>query len=156
MYTQGATQEASSVNGTLWRMSEHGFDQTQAFRNVLIGKNCGGKKARPFKEEGASRRTLNLMLQSHVCQDVPRTSLVGDSVMIRMYVGVTQNDLCTYHTVSFPTLFTTLLTSEVQWLGLGYPGFSADPLQVAKALLFLRIKIASSLPPDGKKINRQN
>lgn len=51
MDTQGATQEVSSVNGTLWMMHERIFDWTPAFRNVLRRKKCGG-----FKLEGASRK----------------------------------------------------------------------------------------------------
>lgn len=77
-------------------------------------------------------RTPN-MLQSQVCQDVPRTSPGGDSMTIKMNSGVTENNFCTNPTVSFPTLLTTLLISEGQWPGLAHPEFSADSLHIVGA-----------------------
>lgn len=58
---------------------------------------------------------------------------VGDSVTIRVNLGVTQNNICTNHTVSFPTLLNTLSASEGQWPGLVHPEFSAETLHLAGA-----------------------
>ena len=63
----------------------------------------------------------------------PRTPLAGDSVTIRVNLGVTQNNICTNHTVSFPTLLNALSASEGQWPGLVHPEFSAEPLHLAGA-----------------------
>lgn len=95
---------------------------------MLRGKKCGG-----FKEEVPPETRTPNILQSQVRQDVLRTSPGGDTMMIKMNSGVTQNKFCTNPTVSFPTLVTTLLISEGQWPGLAHPEFSTDPLHVVGA-----------------------
>lgn len=98
-------------------MREHVSEGTEAFRNVLMETECDGQGARSRRRVHLESRTPSL------------------SLMIKMYSGVTQNDFCTNHPFSFPTLLTALLTSEGQWPGLVHPGVSADPFHVVGAWL---------------------
>lgn len=119
---KGATRDVSLVRHVV---GEEWACVWRAIQECADGKEV----ERVFKEEGVSRSEASNLLSS-VCQAIPRISLVGDSVTIRVNPGVTQNDICTNHTISFPTLSTTLSTSEGSSSN---PAFSAECLHLAGA-----------------------
>lgn len=107
-------------------MSKHVFDWTQAFRSV-DGKEVSGKRVRSRRKVYPEARTLVL-----------ESSMSGYSTKILNDQGVLKSDPeYLYKSVSFPTLLTTLLTSEGQWPRLGHREFSAEPCMEHKlSLLF--------------------